>query len=96
MHIILRYPNGKRVDALLLCREQDQMRVMVHGRNDTLELEFIRDRWVDDDGQKVSIEAMVADRYDGGLQTNTKYSATAAAMNTAAPARRSRMAGRTD
>jgi hypothetical protein len=94
--MILRYPNGKRVEALLLCRERDRMRVMVHGRNDTLELKLIRDRWVDDDGQKVSIEAIVPDRYEGGLQTNTKYSAAAAATNTAAPAMRSRTAGRTD
>ena len=96
MHMILRYPNGKRVEALLLCREPDRMRIMVHGRNDTLELALIRERWVDDDGEKVSIEAMVTDRYDGGLQTNTKYNATAAATNMAAPARRSTTAGRTD
>jgi hypothetical protein len=70
--MILRYPDGKRVEALLLVREGDRMRVMVHGRNDTLELKLFRDRWVDDDEQKVSIEAMVTDRYDGGLQTNTK------------------------
>jgi hypothetical protein len=59
MHIILRYPNGKRVDALLLSREHDRLRVAIQGRNDTLELKLVRERWVDDDGQKVSIEAMV-------------------------------------
>ena len=59
MHIILRYPNGKRVDALLLSREHDRLRLAIPGRNDTLELKLVRERWVDDDGQKVSIEAMV-------------------------------------
>jgi hypothetical protein len=96
MHMILRYPDGKRVEALLLLREPERLRVMAQGRNDTLELRLIRDRWVDDDGQKVSIEAMVVDRYAGGRQTNTKYKAAPAAMNTAAPATRSRTAGRMD
>jgi hypothetical protein len=94
--MILRYPNGKRVEALLLLREPDRLRVMVHGRTDTLELKLVRDRWVDDDGHKVSIEAMVTDRYAGGRQTNTKYNATPAATNTAAPAMRSTTAGLTD
>lgn len=62
MHIILRYPNGRRVDALLLSREPERLRMALHRRNDTLELRLIRERWVDDDGQKVSIEAMVAHR----------------------------------
>jgi hypothetical protein len=60
MHIILRYPDGRRVDALLLSQEPSVMRVAIPGRNDTLELTLVRERWVDDDGQKVSIEAIVA------------------------------------
>jgi hypothetical protein len=62
MHMILRYQDGSRVEALLLSQESDRMRVAIHGRNDTLELRLVRERWVDDDGQKVSIEAIVAAR----------------------------------
>jgi hypothetical protein len=60
MHMILRYPDGRRVDAVLLSEEPGRLRVAIHGRNDTLELRLVRERWVDDDGQKVSIEAIVA------------------------------------
>jgi hypothetical protein len=61
MHIILRYPDGRRVEALLLYREPDRMRVAIPGRNDALELTPVGERWVDDDGQKVSVEALLSD-----------------------------------
>src|SRR5690348_5944592 len=59
MPIILRYPDGKRVSALLLSREETRLRVTIPGRSDTLELRKVRERWVDDDGNKVSIEALL-------------------------------------
>jgi hypothetical protein len=62
MHVILRYPDAKRVDALLLSREPERLRLAIHGRTDALELRLVRERWVDDDGQKVSIEALVTSR----------------------------------
>ena len=95
MLMILRYPDGKRVEALLLSCEHERMRVMARGWKDTIEITLIRDRWVDDDGHKLSIEAIVQDAQAAGFHTNTKYRAAATATNTAAPAMRSRTAGRT-
>jgi hypothetical protein len=60
MHLILRYTNGHRADALLLTMTPDTMRVVLHRRNDTVEYRRISDRWAGDDGSRVSIEAMLA------------------------------------
>jgi hypothetical protein len=65
------------------------MRVILRGRNETAELTLIAGRWFNEDGQRVSIEAMIADPYQGGRQTNTKYTTAADTMNTASAAARS-------
>ena len=98
MHIILRYPDGSRISALLLSEQRERLRVTMPGRTDTVELKLVRERWVDDDGRKVSIEAMIFGQYDGhqgGRQTKTKYKQTSAAAKTAPPAIRSTVAGDT-
>ncbi len=59
MHTILRYPDGKRVYALLLAREDTRLRMMVPGKSDTLELRKLPEKWVDEDGARISIEALV-------------------------------------
>jgi hypothetical protein len=69
MHIILRYPDGSRVQGLLLSEDSARLRVTIPGRKDTLELQLVNDRWVDEDGHKVSIEAMVFGRYASGEAT---------------------------
>jgi hypothetical protein len=94
MHLILRYPNGRRVDALLLRREDTQMRIILRGRNETLELQFIGGSWFTEDGERVSIEAILMDPYQGGRQTNTKYNARAETTKTASAANRSSMTER--
>lgn len=96
MLLVLRYPNGTRVDALLLSRETDRLRVALHGRNDTIELQLVFESWMDEDGRRVSIEAILTDSYHGGRQTKTKYTATADAASTATAAIRSKAAGRMD
>jgi hypothetical protein len=59
MHLILRFANGHRADALLLTMTSDVMRVIPHRRNETVEYRQIAGRWVGDDGTRVSIEAML-------------------------------------
>jgi len=89
MHLILRYANGRRADTLLLRRDEATMRVILRGRNETVELTFISGRWFTEDGQAVSIEAMTADPHQGGRQTNTKYNTAAETTNTTNAATRS-------
>jgi hypothetical protein len=59
MHLILRFANGHRADALLLTMTSDAMRVIPHRRNDTVEYRQVAGRWIGDDGTRVTIEAMV-------------------------------------
>lgn len=69
MHLILRYSNGRRLDALLLSLREDSMRIAVHGRNETLELEFVYDRWISEEGQRVSIEAILMAEHSATAET---------------------------
>ena len=67
MHLILRYLDGTRLDALMLSFQNNLMRVVIPGRNETEELEFVYDRWVDEDGKRICLEAMLAGPYQGGI-----------------------------
>jgi hypothetical protein len=60
MHMILCYPNGRRVDALLLTIGSESMRAAVRERNETLEFQRIGDHWLTEGGERVSIDAMFA------------------------------------
>ena len=61
MHIILRYPTRRRVDAILLSATTDRMRVVVSNQNDTLELRLVGGQWLSDRGSAVEIEALMTD-----------------------------------
>jgi len=93
MHLILRYPNGRRVDALLLMRTDTLMRVILRGQNETLELKKVKGSWVAEDQQRVAIEAILTDPHQGGRQTNTKYTTSTETAKTANAAMRSTTAG---
>jgi hypothetical protein len=60
MRLILRYANGMRTEALLLSESAGAMRVTIPGCNDTLEFSVEGEHWVDEQGQRASIEAMLA------------------------------------
>jgi hypothetical protein len=96
MILILRYPNGRRADALLLMRGERVMRVALHGCNDTHEIRFVSGCWLDEGGERVSIEAIVAEPHQGGRQTNTKYTTTAEIPKTATAAMSSSATARMD
>jgi hypothetical protein len=60
MHLILRYPNGRRVDAILLTIGPESMRAAVRERNETLEFLRIGDCWLGEKGERITIDAMIA------------------------------------
>ncbi len=60
MHLIVRYASGRRVEALLLAFTHDIMRIVVHRRNDSLELRLRDDQWLSETGKHLEIEAIVA------------------------------------
>jgi hypothetical protein len=71
MHLILLYPNGKRVDALLLTVGPETMRAAVRERNETLEFQRIGDYWLGEKGEKIAIEAMIATETQAAPRTRT-------------------------
>lgn len=93
MHLILRYSDGQRADALLLRSSNGVMRVVLRDRNETLEFTLNNQLWTGEDGRRVFIEAVVAVAYEGGCQTNIMYNETAEAMKTATAVMHSSAAG---
>jgi hypothetical protein len=61
MHIILRYPTRRRVEAILLSATTDRMRVVVKNQNDTLELRLVGSQWLSDRGSTVEVESLMTD-----------------------------------
>ena len=61
MYMILRYPTGVNVDAVLLSATRDRLRVMVRDQEDTLDLRLIGSRWISDQGSAVEIESLLVD-----------------------------------
>ena len=59
MQMILRYPDGRRVDALLLSKDGNRLRVTTPERNDAVELRLTRQIWQDEEGHMITIEAML-------------------------------------
>jgi len=93
MHLILRYMNGQRADALLLSSGNGVMRVVVRGKNETLEFKLASQLWTGEDGERVCIEAIMEGPNYGALQPNTMNSTTAETANTLTAAKYSTAAG---
>jgi hypothetical protein len=76
MHLILSYPDGRRVDALLLTQGPESIRVVVRERNETLEFQRIGDYLLGEAGERITIDAMIATDVASTPRTRTAgYSA---------------------
>jgi hypothetical protein len=60
MHMILLYPNGRNVDALLLSATPGLMRVVIRGRGETSEFKFIEGRWTSESGVPIEVGALLS------------------------------------
>ena len=63
MHMILRYPTGRRVESVLLAAGAKRMRLAIRSLNETIELhqEDEEGQWKSEDGYPVEIESVVWD-----------------------------------
>ncbi len=61
MHMILRYPTGRRVDAILLSATSERIRAAVKYQGDTVEFRLVGNRWVSEQGTAIEIESLIAD-----------------------------------
>jgi hypothetical protein len=61
MHMIIRYPTGRRAEALLLSASENRMRIVLRRLNETREVRLISGHWTDESGDQIEIEAIVPD-----------------------------------
>ena len=61
MHLILRYPRSRRIEALLLAATAGRMRVVVKHLKDTVEFTLVDGRWISDRGCAAEIESITTD-----------------------------------
>ncbi len=59
MHTILLYPNGRRVNGIILSASEDIMRVAVQRRADIVELRRVGGVWISENGSSIQFEALV-------------------------------------
>jgi hypothetical protein len=59
--MILRYPSGRRVDAILLAASPDRLRIVVRRLNETLELRLTQGEWVSEHGERIEVEGWLTD-----------------------------------
>ena len=61
MQIILLFPSGVRLSGLVLAATQESIRLVLPDTNETLELRRVGTDWISDSGERIEIEAMLAD-----------------------------------
>jgi hypothetical protein len=55
------YPDGTRVEAILVSIDRHSMRLLTREGEDTLELRLDRGNWSDEHGVAVELEALISD-----------------------------------
>jgi hypothetical protein len=60
MHMILRYPSGRRVDGILLAAGVDRLRLVVRRLNETMELRLTEGQWTSERGDRIEVEGWIA------------------------------------
>ena len=61
MHAIMRYPSGRRVEAIVLAADSERMRIVLRRTNETIELRQVDGNWFGESGETLEIEALVSD-----------------------------------
>ena len=60
MLLSIQHENGRRSEALLLAAGDERMRLAPRNGLDTIELTLMGERWYDERGRRITINAMVA------------------------------------
>ncbi len=60
MQAMIRYPNGRRVEALVLSIGRNVIRMVPRQGADTVELRLSYGRWTDESGVPIEFESFVA------------------------------------
>jgi hypothetical protein len=57
--MLIQRANGCRAEAILLALNKNQMRVMIAGESDAVELTILNGCWVDEYGDTIELEALM-------------------------------------
>jgi hypothetical protein len=61
MHLILRYPSGRRVDGILLAAGPDRLRIVVRRVNETMELRLREGQWLSEREDPIEVDGWIGD-----------------------------------
>jgi hypothetical protein len=65
--MVMVYPSGQRVDAIVLAAGNGRMRVAMRDHTDAVELRMVDGQWMDEQGL-VEVEAITTDARNGANQ----------------------------
>lgn len=60
MYLLIQYPAGVVVEAMVLAKKRTRMRIVARGFADTIELKRSGSSWVIDGGQQVELEFLLS------------------------------------
>ena len=59
MHMTLRFPTGRRAEAILLAAGPDRLRIVLRRRSDTYELRLAGGEWISERGERIEVESLI-------------------------------------
>ena len=69
MYLLMRYADGSTVEAVLLAKGRDRLRMVVAGLPDAVELKRAGSRWLTPDRQAVDFDFMMEDGREAAVST---------------------------
>ena len=60
MRMLIRYPNGNRVEAVLLAADGERMLIVVESQPDAVELSLVNGCWYTEAGEAIELEALIS------------------------------------
>lgn len=61
MHLIFSFPDGRRIEGILLAVSSDQIRIAITGEEDAVEFRRLDGYWNTEDGVRIELESAITD-----------------------------------
>jgi hypothetical protein len=65
MHLIFSFPDGRRMEGILLAVSPDQIRIAITGEEDAVEFRRLDGYWNTEDGVHIELESVITDGFGG-------------------------------
>ena len=83
MYTLIRYPGGIIVEALVLAKGRNRMRVVVAGSSDTIELKRSGPQWFTATRQPVELDFLMSNAHPGDRVCSSRQACVARAAGSA-------------